>query len=199
MIPLTTWAWVLAGLAVVDVLVLTTGAGLLAWRYHKRYRPMMQLADAVVGGDLDKARFLLAAVRGEGSTNLDTMARPSLQSGSPDTARDRFILAYLASYPTTSLGTKLLITVACGGAALLPFLIGAAGRADAVTTAVVLGLTPPEAALTLYQVGIAETAAAGSLAWALILIAHRTDPGAPSVRRRIVSRLKKASKLPTAS
>ena len=187
MIPLTTWAWVVAGLAVVDVLVLGACAGLLAWRFHKRYRPMMQLADAVVGGDLDKARFLLAAVGGSGSANLDAMTRPSLESGSPGEARYRFMLAYLASYPTTSLATKLPVTVACGCATLLPFLTAAAGRADAVTTAIVLGLTPPEAALTLYQVGIAETVAAGTLAWALILLAHRTDPGSPSVRRRIVS------------
>jgi len=194
MIPLSVWAWVLTALAVIDVLVLASSAGVLSWRYLRRYRPVMQLVEAVVQGDLDKARFLLAAVRGTGSDTLSRMTRPSLESGSAGQARDRFVQAYLAAFPTAPLGAKLLITVTCGTAALLPFLTAAAGRADAVTTATVLGLAPPDAALTLYQVGIAETVAAGALAWALILIAHRTDPGSPSARRRVVSKLRFAAK-----
>jgi len=190
MIPLTVWAWVLAVLAAVDVLLLASCAGFLLWRYLRRYRPVMLLVDAVVHGDLDKARFLLAAVRGAGHRSLVAMARPSLESASIPRARGRFLLAYLASYPTASLGTMLLVTVTCGTGALLPFLVAAAGHADAVTSATVLGLAPPAAAVTLFRVGIAESLAAASLACALILFAHRSDPGSPAARRKVVSRLK---------
>ncbi len=189
LLPLTTWAWIVAGLAMADLLLLGLTACALAWRHHRRARPIQQLADAVEQGDLDKARFLLEAVRGVEGQEMVAVCRPTLESGPAPVARERFLRGYLAAYPSTPLGLKLWTAVVCGSGALLPFLVAGAGRADAIGRALTLGATEPEAALTLYQLGIAETAAAGAVAWALMLAAARWDPGSPPARRKMVARM----------
>lgn len=183
---LATWAWVLVATAVVNVVLLGLAAAILLWRYYRRYRPLTQLAEAVASGDLDKARFLLEAVRGPEGRAMAALCRTPLLSSSPDQARERFVRAYVATYPSAPLGMKLCTTALCGTAALLPFFLAAAGRADAMATALEMGAATPTAALTLYRLGIAETVATGVMAWAIILMAYRADPGAPAVRRRIV-------------
>jgi hypothetical protein len=188
-LPLSTWAWAAAVLAMADLLLLGLTVCALAWRHHRRNRPLAQLAEALLQGDLDKARFLLEAIRGHEGREMVAICRPTLESGPPAVARERFLRGYLAAYPSTPLGLKLWTAVVCGAGALLPFIVAGAGRADAISGALALGAAEPEAALTLYQLGIAETAAAGAVAWALILVAHRMDPGSPSSRRRMVARM----------
>ena len=185
----TPWAWVLVGLTVGNLLVLGATALGLMWSYFRRHRPLVLLAEAVAEGDLDKARFLIEAVRGDTGAELSAICRQTLESGPPDLARDRFIRAYLVAYPTVPLLPKLLATVACGTTALLPLLVGAAGWAAAVTAAREMGSPVPTQATVLFQIGLAETLAAGVVTLALVFVAHRLDPGSRRTRSKLIPRL----------
>jgi len=186
----TPWAWALAALTVANLVVIGGTAVLLAWVHVRRHRPLVSLADAVADGDLDKARFLIEAVRGSAGAELAAICRPTLVSGPPPLARDRFIRAYLVAYPAVPLSTKLLAFVGCGTTASLPALIGAAGWAASVTAALEMGTSIPGQATLLLQLGFAETIAAGLVTLALVFVAHRIDPGSRRTRRMLVPRLR---------
>lgn len=185
----STWAWALAALTVVNLGTLGLTAAALVWLHLRRHRPLVQLAAAVADGDLDKARFLLDAVRGTPGRELSSICRPTLASGPPELARDRFVRAYLVAYPSVPLLPRLLAFVGCGTTAALPSLVGAAGWAAAVTASLELGTPVPDQATLLLQLGFAETLAAGAVTLALIGISHRVDPGSRSTRRKLVPRL----------
>ena len=184
------WSWALVALTVANLCALGLTALLLAWAFVRRYRPLVQLAEAIAAGDLDKARFLLEAVRGAEGKELAAICRPTLASGPPEVARDRFVRAYLVAYPTVPLPLKVLATVVCGTTAMLPLLVGAAGWAAAVTAATEFGVPVPTQATLLLQVGVAETLAAGLVTAVLVVLVHRLDPGSRSTRRKLINRLR---------
>ena len=186
----TPWAWGLAALTAANLIVISGTASWLMWSYFRRHRPLIQLAEAVADGDLDKARFLLEAVRGPAGAELSSICRPTLESGPPPVARDRFIRAFLVAYPTVPLFPRLLATVGCGTTALLPLLVGAAGWAAAVTSALEMGTPVPTQATLLLQLGFAEALAAGLVVLALLFTSHRMDPGSRTTRGRLIRRLR---------
>ena len=183
------WAWILVGLAGLNLLIQGGAAAWLLWQHLRRHRPLLQLAEAILEGDLDVARFLLASVNGPAGRELTAICRATIESGPPATARNRFLRAYLVAYPAPPLAGKLAIAVGCGTAALLPFLVAAAGRMDLAAAAAEQGAGLPRQALDLYRLGFAETVAASMVAWALVLVSNRLDPDARFVRRRLVARL----------
>jgi hypothetical protein len=185
----TLWAWALAALTVANLGSLGLTAGVLVWVHLRRHRPLVQLADALAAGDLDKARFLLDAVKGTAGRDLAEICRPTLASGPPELARDRFVRAYLVAYPSVPLLPKLLAFVVCGTTAALPLLVGAAGWAAAVTASLEMGGAVPDQATLLLQLGLAETLAAGGVTLALIVVSHHIDPGSRRTRRKLVPSL----------
>ena len=189
LLPLNVWAWILVTLAALNLGIQGVTALVLLRLHLRRHRPLMRAADAIERGDLGQARFLIEAIPGEPGAQLAGFCGRAVETDPPDVARNRFLRGYLATYPAAPLGAKLLTVVACGATALLPFLIGAAGRADALAQAAHLGGVPSPLALDLYRLGMLETAAAGTVAGALVLVAHRADPGARAVRRRLTRSL----------
>ncbi len=189
----TTWAWMLVGLAAANVLLLAGTALVLTLIHVKRHRPLMLLADAVARHDVEQARYHLARIGGRPGQLMDVAMRRSLEHGSAKMVRDRFVRGYLAGYPAASALLKLWTVVVCGTAALLPYLVSCAGRAALGTAALERGRPIPIDALTLNQLGLVETVVAGAVAWALILVAFRNDPGAGAVKRRILARLNGAA------
>lgn len=185
----TTWAWVLVGLAAVNVVLLAGTALVLALVHVRRHRPLVLLADAVARHDVEQARYHLARIGGRPGQLMDVALRRSLENGSPKMIRDRFIRGYLTGYPAASALLKLWTVVVCGTAAVLPYLVSCAGRAALATAALEQDRTIPIDALTLNQLGLVETVVAGAVAWALVLVAFRDDPGAGVVKRRILARL----------
>lgn len=187
---ITHWAWVMVILAGLNLVVQAAAAGLLLRTHLRRHRPLLNLAEVMVSGDLEKARYLLGQVPGTAGDQLRAICGPTVESGPAATARERFLTAYLVAYPGAPAGPKVWTTVLCGSAALLPFLAGAAGRASVVSAAMAVGAAVPDAALDLYRLGLLETMAAGVVAWAIMLGVHHLDPGARSVRRRLVGQLR---------
>jgi hypothetical protein len=185
----TAWAWALAALTVVNLGTIGLTAVVLAWAHVRRHRPLVQLADALATGDLDQARFHLDALRGAAGAELSAICRPTLSSGPPELARDRFVRAYLVAYPSVPLLPKLLAFVCCGTTAALPLLVGAAGWAAAVTGSIEMGVPVPDQATVLLQLGLAETLAAGAVTLTLIAVSHRVDPGSRRTRRKLIPRL----------
>ncbi len=186
----TLWSWALVALTAANLCTLGLTAALLAWTFVRRHRPLVQLAETVAAGDLDKARFLLEAVRGAPGAELAAVCRPTLASGPPDLARDRFVRAYLVAYPAVPLPLKLLAAVVCGTTAVLPLLVGAAGWATAMTAATEVGVPVPSQAVLLLQVGLAETLAAGLVTLVLVVLIHHLDPASRSTRRKLVPKLR---------
>jgi len=139
-------------------------------------------------GDLDKAHYLLGQIPGPEGERVRAICGPTVETGPLATARERFLTAFLVAYPGAPAGPKVWTAMLCGAAALLPFFVGAAGRASVPAAAMELGAAIPDQALGLYQLGAIETAAAGAVAWAILLGVHHLDPGARTVRRRLVER-----------
>ncbi len=185
----THWAWLLVFLAAANLLVQAAAAAVLLRAHLRRNRPLQQLAEVMLSGDLEKARYLLGQVPGDPGDQLRAICTPTFASGPLETARERFLTAFLVAYPGAPLGPKLGTALVCGTAALLPFLVGAAGRAAVVAAAMTVGAAVPDAALDLYRLGLLETLAAGMVAWAVVLGVHHLDPGARAVRRRLVEQL----------
>ncbi len=188
-LPPAAWAWILVGMAALNLAVHGLNAALLLRAQLRRHRPLLRLAAALEQGDLDKARFQLDAIPGAPGETLRAYCQRTVEVGPLATARDRFVRGMLVAYPAVPLSLALLTGAVGATVALLPLLVGVAAHADAVAGAASLGAPIPAVAGQLALLGAAEAAAGALVAAALALVAGRLDPAAPGVRRRLARAL----------
>ncbi|MDP7113607.1 MAG: hypothetical protein QGH45_16690 [Myxococcota bacterium] len=186
LLPLSAWAWLLVGLAALNLGVHGLNAALLVRAQLRRHRPLLRLAHALKEGDLGKASFQLDAIPDAPGEVLRAYCGRTVDSGPLSVARDRFLRGLLVAYPSPPLLISLLTGAMGSTAALLPLLVGIAVHADAAAAAADLGTSVSITAGQLAVLGAAEAGAGALVAIALAAVARRMDPGAPGVRRRLV-------------